>query len=117
MANGSNLPTQSDIDEIDRRLRELREETAFLKGRRNAALLAAWDIEEGDIVRSTGRRWPSGTLGRVTSIKPPYSLERDRPWVMVQKQKKDGSFGGNPIHFFSDWEKAAPSLSAGENGR
>lgn len=105
MANGSNLPTQDDIDEIDRRLKELNEERVFLKERRNAAMLASWEIEEGDIVRATGSRWPAGTLGRVSRVTPPTRLNSDRPWVMVQKQKKDGTYGGNPIHFFSSWEK------------
>lgn len=105
MATG-NLPTQADVDAVDREIIEAKEALALLKSRRRDMLLAAWNIEPGMIVRSTGRRYTPPILGKVVSINEPCGPDRYRPWVMVLKQKKDGDFGGNPIRLFSDWERA-----------
>lgn len=115
MGERGNLPTQADVDEIDRRLGELQEEQLFLKQRRAFMMLAAWEIEIGDVVRSTGRRFGVGTLGMVAAVRPPYRLDGDKPWVEVRLPKKDGSFGNRVVHFFGDWEKvSALSETTGE---
>ena len=89
------------IKDLERKVQSLEDQLAAAKKSLYNARLAASPVQIGMTVRCTSHRY-NGQLFRVTGVETEYGLER--PWVIGNPQKMDGTFGIAQRRLYSDWE-------------
>lgn len=97
--DGKVIPT---IDELKRAVDDARSLLEKANRVLREAQIAACPVAIGDIVRAVEGPY-AGKLFRVADIDVRFGS--DSPWIVVNPQRLNGSYGIAKWHLFSNWEK------------
>lgn len=90
----------STIEDLTRKVQSLRDQLKAASESLIAAKEAACPVKRGDLVLCKGIEY------RITHIRfHSWDNPEDKPWLMGNPKRKDGTFGTAERHLYGDWTK------------